>query len=398
MHSILLNNLLAIIVVWGATAYNYINTGMSIALIAFFMFLIYSFFRGQLLKQIHVDRCILLAMGAVYGLLMITTLFHLDNIKNLYGGWYCEVGFILYTLPLWMIIYIGWDCDIRKSIVTTFTMISYIMCGYGIYQCLVLKVGRLYSFYTSPTHVGITLDMFIPFTISLFCYYWESKLMRIYLLVLIFLEMIALYLTETRGSLLALSVALISVVIVAFFKCGQRISMMRKVYIVIASALFISIAGFYSVSLGIGNQHRMWGEERLLMWETSYRMWENNKIVGIGLDEWKSAYEGIYRPAESREVGKLTMPHNMIFYFLATSGIIGTIGYILYCIFMFKYFWKNISEFIKNPFSWGMFAIFMAFIAHGMVDATFISKTMSRMFFLFLGISILFERWEKGCK
>ena len=388
-----IHNLIAAIIVWGATAYHYINTGMSIAIIIFILFFVYNQYKKISIKNFYVDKDILKAFGSVYGLLFLTTLFHLDNIKNLYGGWYCLVGFILYTIPLWMILYIGWNKDIRKSITITFAFISYALCLFGIYQCLFLDVGRLHSFYTSPTHVGIMLDMFIPFTITLAIYYRNKKSVCISMISLLLLEFITLYLTETRGSFLALSVALVGIIITAFFKYREKFLIYRKV-VIIMTILFIVLGGIYCISLGSGNPHRMRGEERFLMWETSYRMWEDHKMVGLGLDEWKSSYEGAYRPAESKEVGQLTMPHNMLFYFLATSGIVGTIGYILYIVFMTRYFWVNISTFKDNPFSWGMFAIFIAFIVHGMVDATFISKTMSRMFFLFLGISILFERYE----
>lgn len=385
-------DIIAILIVWGATAYHYINTGMSIACIAFILFLGYSRYKKIGIKNFCMDKDILRALGYVYGLLLFTTLFHLDNMKNLYGGWYCLVGFVLYTLPMWMILYVGWDKDIRKSITITFSVISYALCLVGIYQCLFLHVGRLHSFYTSPTHVGIMLDMFIPFTITLAVYYKNKRSICISMIFLLFLELISLYLTETRGSFLALSVALVGIIITAFFKYREKFLAYRKIVTLLA-AVFIVLGCIYCVSLGSGDPHRMWGEERFLMWETSYHMWEDHKIVGMGLDEWKSSYEGAYRPAESKEVGYLTMPHNMLFYFLATSGIVGTFGYILYCIFMTKYFWGNISLFKDNPFSWGMFAIFIAFIVHGMVDATFISKSMSRIFFLFLGISILFERY-----
>lgn len=67
----------------------------------------------------------------------------------------------------------------------------------------------------------------------------------------------------------------------------------------------------------------------------------------------------------------------------------------LFNVFMLIYFWKNLGIHGNNPFAWGMFAIFIAYTIHGMVDATFISKPVSRVFYMLFGASILFEKWGK---
>lgn len=84
------------------------------------------------------------------------------------------------------------------------------------------------------------------------------------------------------------------------------------------------------------SESRMVGGERLLMWDSSYHMWEDHKLLGIGFSEWREAYnnpESKYHPLEGKETTNV-MPHNIYIYFAATGGIIsliGLCGYIFLC-------------------------------------------------------------------
>ena len=106
-------NLAAMAVVWGATAYGYTNVGFSAALIVFCLYLLFDIYKNKRITIIQVPRCMGWGMGILYGGLFISTLFHLDHMKNLNGGYFSAVGFILYTIPLWMILYIGWK-EVRR--------------------------------------------------------------------------------------------------------------------------------------------------------------------------------------------------------------------------------------------------------------------------------------------
>lgn len=387
-------SIVAAVIVWGATAGHYINTGMSIAMIVFALFAGSTIYKKTYPRDFHVDKNIFVALLSVYTLLLLTTLFHLDNIKNLYGGEYNWTAFVLYTMPFWMILYVGWDRDISRSIIATFSTIVLAMCVYGIYEHYAKHIDRISSFYTSPTYVGLLLDLFIPFTVATTWFYKRNKVLLGGMTCLLFLEVWTLVLTKTRGSFLALSAAALAVLFVALVRYSDKISCIKKCILIFVTGLFIVAGGLFSYHIGSGSMYRMMGEERPIMWQGSYQMWQDHKLVGIGLSEWEAAWFGKYRPAEATETGNV-MPHNMPLYFLSTSGIVGTIGYVLFNVFMLIYFWKNLGIHGNNPFAWGMFAIFIAYTIHGMVDATFISKPVSRVFYMLFGASILFEKWGK---
>lgn len=76
---------------------------------------------------------------------------------------------------------------------------------------------------------------------------------------------------------------------------------------------------------------RSYDYERILLWTSSYHMWEDHKIVGVGLANWKDAYQQKYILPEAKEPD-LTMPHNVFMIFLSQTGIIGTLGYLIFVI------------------------------------------------------------------
>lgn len=58
------------------------------------------------------------------------------------------------------------------------------------------------------------------------------------------------------------------------------------------------------------------------------------------------------------------------------------------------YFLKRTLKSPKDPFAWALFAIFIAYTVNGFLDATIVSKQVSRIFYLLLGVSIIFDRWH----
>ena len=145
-------SIVAAVIVWGATAGHYINTGMSIAMIVFALFAGNTIYKKTYPRGFHVDKNIFVALLSVYTLLLLTTLFHLDNIKNLYGGEYNWTAFVLYTMPFWMILYVGWDRDISRSIIATFSTIVLAMCVYGIYEHYAKHIDRITHLRAGQTH------------------------------------------------------------------------------------------------------------------------------------------------------------------------------------------------------------------------------------------------------
>lgn len=384
----------AAIITWGATVDRFFKAGMSAAMIAFALYVAYTLWKRDYIKDFSIDVYIRNAFLSLYGLMIATTLFHLENMQNLIGGEISAMGLVAFTIPFWLILYVGWKTNVAKSIILSFSIWAFLVCAYGMYDYHVRNLSRLVSVYNFATRAGCILVMCIFFTIALLWYYRKKRFQVVLYSALLGLEMISLVLTETRAAFVALAVSGIAVAGVVLFRYKQYISKRVKVLLVLASLFLTVFSAGYSVYIGRESSYRMMGEERPLIWLSTYKMWEDHKILGIGASEWKAAYAGPYRPKESREAGILSHPHNMPLYFLATGGIVGGIGYILYHIFFVMYFLKRTLKSPNDPFAWALFAIFIAYTVNGFLDATIVSKQVARIFYLLLGVSIIFDRWH----
>lgn len=393
----------AAVTVWGATAYNYINTGFSIALIIFGLYVIGSLVKKDWPQTVRPDRFMLAGMAVLYSALLFVTLFHLGNMKNLSGGYFSAVGFILYTLPLWMLLYVGWDHDIRKVITWTLYAILYALCLYGLYHYFKTGETRLSSFYFFPTRIGMMLDMFLPFTVGLGFYYRKEKLILLASAILVPLEVVCIFFAQVRGSYMAIMISALLCCIVYlaqnYKKLGKKtvaalIASLLALLVVMGSFLMVTdeargvrMKGIFSDQIEI-----LGGGERLLMWDASYKMWKDHPVTGIGLDEWQKTYASEpYRPPTAKEIGQV-MPHNVFIYFFTTGGTIAGIAYIFYVLCMLVWLIReNKNHF--TPISMAMLFLFLAATFHGLVDQTFILKLTGRIYYMLLGAGILFQRW-----
>lgn len=384
------NMVTAAVIVWGATVDHYMNTGFSISIIVFAVYFIFTRWKKYQFPVWHIDKRVYWAMGILYGALFFVTLFHLENMSNLYGGMYCASGFLRNTLPMWMLLYVGGMKDVRKTCCAVLYCILFAICIYGIYKYFYFHEVRLTSFYFFPTRIGMMLDMFIPITVACCAYYWKQIAFRYVSFFLLMLEVITMILAKVRGSLLAMAFATAIVCIIWLLnnKNGSTKKMQKR--IVSGTIIFFILAVLYGVSIGWGDHVRMFGGERLLMWQSSYSMWLDHPFTGIGLNEWQGAYaEGIYHPESSKEAGQV-MPHNVFIYFFATGGTIAGVAYCVYCILISTFLIFNTMKNGNNPFSWALLFLFLAGTMHGLLDETFIYKLTGRIIYMLLGVGFIF--------
>ena len=380
---------------WGVTAYTYINTGFSIAMIVFGLFFLWNLWKREPFPRVHVDKQLLWAMAILYGTLAVTTLFHLDHMKNLSGGYYCLTSFLLYTAPFWMLLYLGGKWDVRKVAVYTLYAVLFVMCGYGILKYFWLSEYRLTSFYQLGTRVAMMMDMFFPFTLAAAAYYRKNTWIFRASAVLIVLELLTLVFVKVRGTYLALSVALFVTFLVWAFQHRGKMPRTVKRWGWLAVGGCILVMVIYGVSLGWGSMHRMLGEERFLFWESTYSMWIDHPVTGIGLNEWQSFWlDSQYTHPLAKEHGAVH-PHNVFLYFFAAAGTPGGLAYLTYCMLVLIYLIRQTRRQGDNPFNWAMLFIFIAVTAHGLVDQSFILKLTGRIFHFMLGYSVIAGWWHE---
>lgn len=384
--------LLTIVMLWGCITFRYVGNAFSIAMIAFALLACIILLQKKGKSFYRIDGDLGKALISLYGTILIVSLFQENAVKNIVDSAYGSLTLFFITMPLWMVLYVGHQYDIRKWIIYVTYGNMYAFSLYGLFKYFSQNESRLSSFYGSPPEVGMLLDLFIPFTIAFAMLQKQHLRWKVASLILIVLEVLSVVLTETRGSYMALCAGIIVSSVMYIWMNRNCISLIKKLILGITVILFCFAFGGYSYHLSVESESRMVGGERLLLWDSSYHMWEDHKLLGIGFSEWREAYnnpESKYHPLGGKETTNV-MPHNIYIYFAATGGIISLIGLCGYIFFMFRYLLRKIHMQKNNPMNWAMLSMFVALMVHGLVDGTLISKHIGRVFYLMMGVGIIF--------
>lgn len=131
-----------------------------------------------------------------------------------------------------------------------------------------------------------------------------------------------LFLTRTRGAIIGVS---IGGILLAALLYGIKSCNIRKILMVILMCvLALECIG----GLAMQVFHRSYDYERVLLWKSSYEMWQDHKLYGIGFGNWAREYPNYISP-EAQEPN-LTIPHNVIASFFDETGAIGGMGFLLF--------------------------------------------------------------------
>lgn len=300
--------------------------------------------------------------------------------------------------------------------------------------------GRLGAFLAYPTHYAQLLACTFPL---LLCFYTDKKLRGNPLVTAIsmavtVLGLWSLWKTGSRGGMIALFAG--GIFIFGLFCYFQK---QGKLFLKGLAAGVVMVA--VVLLFGIQDGNRTYGDSaRVRMWKASYAMWQDHKLLGVGLENWQKEYANKYilkdeikkavrqqyldwKKEEERRVAatqkskpQLTaeqmvaakraeakrdedsiaewqkviikqesafdMPHNVIAWFFSTTGIIGGIGYCLFVLYYGRLFYSKLKE---SHDEWILYVglwTFLAVTIHGMVDAGITNKETARLIFLILGI------------
>ena len=391
-------NLTAILIAWGVTTDHYTNIGYSVSMISFVLFWLYDFYTRKSLAKPDIPKYIGLAIIILYGTLAAVSIFHIDNTNNIYGGYYSLLSFIENTLSFFMILYIGQTYDVRLSVNATIIGITSALCGYGLWEYFFTDKTVLDSFYFSSHSPTFILILFVPFILA-FAIAHNHKVVALQkagYIILLLLCILTLYFCQVRGVYLAILIASTCLMFILFRLNLWKLLSHKLKYALLV--LFISTIAFcVAPSLNINSTYpdRASGGERIMMWESSYQMFIDHPVTGIGLNEWQAAYaEGKYHPVESKEAGQ-DFPHNVFIYFLSTGGFLSFIAYLLYCAFIFKHLYNLIKSNPFNPYPWAMMFAFSGITAYGLTDGGIIFKYVARTYYFLLGYTLILVKQSR---
>lgn len=345
--------------------------------------------------------------------------------------------YVYWVLPFFIMFYLGRQADVKYAavggaILSLFvSSLDMVYLNYLITQGQqmdgVLPGGRLGAFLRHPNVHALLVLGVLPLV---FCAFRDKKICsnRLFVALQITAEALglwSLWKTGSRGGMFGFCAAGLFV----FFAVRFREKIWRVVLaLVLTGVVMISGYAFFGITPG---NHGYDDTTRLRMLSFSYDMWNDHKLLGVGLANWRKEYMDHYfkedvvrkaameyymaqitktnakfstekavevQKAALKEESSFHMPHNAIAWFFTTTGSIGGIGYLFFVLF---YFYRLLQKLREQPGNWMLAAglwIFLAMSIHGFLDIGIVDKGVARLLYLMLGLTLSYVCVENAAE
>lgn len=302
--------------------------------------------------------------------------------------------YFYWSLPLFLFYYTGpvknFDEIYKNSALFSMLFLS----GYTLYLVTTLPFGtRISGTLSHPNLYAVLIELILPYVILIaFTYIKNKDYNKITLWIALTLSItgtLSLLFTQSRGGCIGFLAGFIFLLPLKIYmmKRNSIWGSMKKICVCIA-VIAVLIGGVFSQ---FDKLSRSYDHERILLWTSSYHMWEDHKIFGVGLANWEEAYKSKYILPEAKEPD-LTMPHNVFMIFLSQTGIIGTIGYLVFFLGTLFFLIKKILNGSDNYLYYAMLWAFITITVHGLVDSGITNKFAIRVFFSYAGVTLAMDR------
>lgn len=302
--------------------------------------------------------------------------------------------YVLLSVPMWILLF---SLYIKKNndwgIWWGYFSAAIVLISFSLYSFAILPwETRIMGPFSNPNRFAMVLEILIPFLIAIwghmqlnkrvsgFKYTFVKGLMVLIVMAAIF----AMLLTQSRGGIGGLIFGIITVIAIKYLQ-QQGINNTKVKICIMFSILTIFFSGIAAVT--IGTFHRTYDNERILLLKSTYQMWNDHKLYGVGMGNWKELYQQKYILPEAKEPD-LPFPHNNAASFFSMTGTVGGLGYLLFSFGSLMFLIKKIDECPDNYYLYAMVCVSVAVFSHGIVDNTLYNKFIVRMFFGMWGITL----------
>jgi O-antigen ligase len=213
-------------------------------------------------------------------------------------------------------------------VLLAFTLGAAVAAAAGIASPPATADGRIGSYELDPNQLGAVLVAGVPLTVALVALYRETPLRLVGIATGLF-ALVAIWLTASRGALVATAVALIAAVVI-----GGR---WRPAIFLAAIVVAFSTFTYYSTFASSDTQQRVSAatqgesdlqEARVTLWQVAWRAFEENPVRGIGASNFQTSERHfINQPGFLARTDKVidqpSVVHNSWLEIATETGIIG---------------------------------------------------------------------------
>lgn len=258
----------------------------------------------------------------------------------------------------------------------------FIADGYAIWQG-VYGNQRAKGFSHAMSLAGYLVQM-IPLllVVGLECKY-ISLSKRYYLIGVAAVSCVALVYNGTRGAWIAVVVAMLMYSLMQI-KYNKKITMVFFVVFICVGLLSANTPLIKNRVCSITDMTNQSNSERILLWNSSWKMFLDYPLVGVGAGNFGEVYKSRYILPEAKEPG-LGHAHNNFFQMLAEAGVIGVSAFI----YMFGYIIVTMYRryILNRQETWALVALLVtiSFLVQGLTEYNFGNAAVIHMYWFILG-------------
>ena len=272
------------------------------------------------------------------------------------------------------------------------------MVGVAIGICCLIYQGmsgdhRAAGFFGHPMTFAGYLSMYLPVFLICFLdgkvfgkYNWLSG-------VAFFAGCAALIFNGTRGAWLAV----LPVIIFIMFYYISRKSTAAIICLVLVACIGVGLTQhrpFMRRVRSITSTRYQSNTERLLIWQSAYKMFKDHPVLGVGLGQYKDNYQKKYISPKAKEP-TLSHAHNNFLQMLAENGLIGFLGFVsmigYFILNSFRRFWQT-----KSPYMLMISMSTLTLVLQGLTEYNFGNSAVMKTFWLLMGCLLVLETDSKN--
>ena len=321
---------------------------------------------------------------------LVSALFS-ENTKIALGGWKAWV--LDPILVLILIIRFFKPADHWK-IIASLSVSSAVLSFYGLAEYFFrpwqLGDGRLDSVFDPANYHAMFVGPIIVLAIGFILSSQTPRAWKHYLGIASAINLIALIFTFSYGGYLAVLGGLI----ILGFSTLNKIWKKRMILgVLIIFIVFLALAAPTKKFQDIFEyKERSSGHARLEIWQTSWLIFKEHPILGVGLNNFETLYrETIPRVAFPPLEWLVAQPHNLYLALLAQTGLLGFLAF-LWIIIQFLKSTNRDTRNASYKLQVTSFAAMSAILLHGLVDTPYFKNDLSVIFWLIVALTIIQTR------
>lgn len=249
-----------------------------------------------------------------------------------------------------------------------------------LWEFIARGITRADGFYFYMT-TGTMLSMWTPLVLLGALEAFEQKKYRVVSVLGLIFMIAAQFCNQTRGAWVA--TALTSVVIIFMFMRNKKKAV--AVFLTLVMTVGIVFACVPQLNNRLSSiASTKSGGDRLCLWTSSYHMFLDHPLLGIGFNQFKDKYQNQYILPEAKE-RRLMHAHSNFMQVMAEGGILGVTTWLLfwgYALWFGLYGWKK----NRNLAYLACFAIIAGMQLHGLTEYTQGNSATMKEFWFLLGI------------